>query len=68
MLLVRHEGGWVTAYAHNSELLVARGAIVTRGEIIAKVGKSGNVNKPQTHFELRRGDEAIDPSKHLSWQ
>ena len=68
MLLVRHDGGWVTAYAHNSELLVERGAVVARGEVIARVGQSGNVDKPQTHFELRRGDEAVDPYAYLSWQ
>ena len=68
MLLVRHDGGWVTAYAHNSELLVERGAVVVRGEVIARVGQSGNVDKPQTHFELRRGDEAVDPYAYLSWQ
>jgi murein DD-endopeptidase MepM/ murein hydrolase activator NlpD len=58
----------VTAYAHNSELLVERGAVVARGEVIARVGQSGNVDKPQTHFELRRGDEAVDPYAYLSWQ
>ena len=68
LLLVRHDGGWVTAYAHNSELLVERGAVVRRGEVIARVGKSGNVDKPQAHFELRRGDEAVDPREFLSWK
>lgn len=68
MLLVRHDGGWVTAYTHNSELLVERGAVVARGEVIARVGQSGNVDKPQTHFELRQGDKAVDPSAYLSWQ
>lgn len=68
LLLVRHDGGWVTAYAHNSELLVERGAVVRRGEVIARVGKSGNVDKPQAHFELRRGDEAVDPHEYLSWK
>ena len=68
LLLVRHDGGWVTAYAHNSELLVERGVVVGRGEVIARVGKSGNVDKPQAHFELRRGDEAVDPHEYLSWK
>ena len=68
MLLVRHDGGWVTAYAHNSELLVDLGAVVARGEVIARVGESGNVDRPQTHFELRRGDKAVDPRAYLSWK
>lgn len=68
MLLVRHDGGWVTAYAHNSKLLVELGAVVARGEVIARVGESGNVDRPQTHFELRRGDKAVDPRAYLSWK
>jgi murein DD-endopeptidase MepM/ murein hydrolase activator NlpD len=68
MLLIRHEGGWITAYAHNNELLVEQGALVVRGEVIARVGKSGGVDRPQTHFEIRRGEKAIDPDKHLSWK
>jgi murein DD-endopeptidase MepM/ murein hydrolase activator NlpD len=61
LVLVRHEGGWVTAYAHNDELLVARGARVRRGQPIAKAGKSGNVDQPMLHFEVRQGSKPIDP-------
>jgi len=68
MLLIRHQGGWITAYAHNNELLVKQGALVARGEAIARVGKSGGVDRPQTHFEIRRGEEAINPDSHLSWK
>ena len=68
MLLIRHQGGWITAYAHNDELLVEQGALVARGEAIARVGKSGGVDRPQTHFEIRRGEEAINPDNHLSWK
>jgi len=66
MLLIRHKGGWITAYAHNQELLVKQGAIVSRGEAIARVGQTGGVDRPQTHFEIRRGEKAIDPNAHLS--
>jgi len=65
LLLVKHDGGWVTAYAHNEELLVKRGRKVRKGEVIAKVGSTGNVRSPQLHFELRRGNRAVDPAKHL---
>ena len=65
MLLVKHEGGWITAYAHNGELLVKPGSRVRKGEPIARVGSSGNVRTPQLHFELRRGKEAVDPIKYL---
>jgi murein DD-endopeptidase MepM/ murein hydrolase activator NlpD len=66
LLLVRHAEGWTSAYAHNSRLLVGRGATVARGQVIAEVGQSGNVTRPQSHFELRRGAEAVDPQKHLA--
>ncbi|MGE5146918.1 MAG: peptidoglycan DD-metalloendopeptidase family protein [Candidatus Eiseniibacteriota bacterium] len=65
LLLIKHDDGWVTAYAHNSELLVRRGDRVKRGQPIAKVGSSGNVVTPQLHFELRRGKSAVDPTDHL---
>jgi murein DD-endopeptidase MepM/ murein hydrolase activator NlpD len=61
LLLVRHAGGWMTAYAHNDELLVGRGAKVKRGQVIAKVGGTGGVSSPQLHFELRQGGRPVDP-------
>ena len=66
LLLVRHAGGWTTAYAHNQRLLVRRGDAVRRGQVIARVGSSGNVATPQSHFELRRGARAVDPVKSLA--
>lgn len=65
LLLVRHQGGWMTAYAHNNELLVKRGQKVARGQMIARVGRTGNVEQPQLHFEIRKGTDAIDPMKFL---
>ena len=66
LVLIRHSGGWTTAYAHNERLLVSRGERVRRGQTIARVGDSGNVATPQAHFELRRGIRAVDPLKHLA--
>ena len=65
LLLIKHAGGWVTAYAHNETLLVQAGDKVSKGQPIARVGSTGNVTKPQLHFELRRGKRAIDPRRHL---
>lgn len=65
LVLVKHADGWVSAYAHNAALLVARGRKVTRGETIAKAGATGAVSAPQLHFELRRGRTAVDPVKML---
>ena len=66
LILVRHADNWVTAYAHNKELLVKRGEKIRRGQIIAKAGGSGNVSKPQLHFELRKGSRPVDPLKHMA--
>jgi len=68
LVLVRHQNGWVTAYAHNKELLVKRGDAVRRGDVIAKAGKTGSVTSPQVHFEVRQGATAVDPLKYLSSQ
>lgn len=65
LVLIRHADGWVTAYAHNDTLLVKKGQQVKRGDVIARVGSTGNVSTPQLHFELRKGTEAVDPKMML---
>lgn len=65
LVLIRHAGEWVTAYAHASEILVKRGDVVRRGQTIARSGKSGSVTTPQLHFEVRRGASPVDPMDHL---
>ena len=65
LVLVRHEGNWVTAYAHNSDLLVRRGDRIRRGQVIAKAGRSGGVDQPQLHFELRKGSKPVNPLPHM---
>lgn len=65
LVLIRHSDGWITAYAHNDELLVRRGQIVRKGQDIATVGSSGGVAEPQLHFQMRQGKNALDPTKHL---
>ncbi|HYM30589.1 MAG TPA: peptidoglycan DD-metalloendopeptidase family protein [Candidatus Cybelea sp.] len=66
LLLIRHADGWMTAYAHNDELLVHRGDMVRRGQVIAHAGATGNVTRPQLHFEIRHGVQAVDPVPYLS--
>ena len=61
LLLIRHANGWMTAYAHNSKLLVKRGDTVKRGQTISLAGSTGSVTKPQIHFEIRKGAKAVDP-------
>lgn len=65
LVLVRHADGWVSAYAHNSKILVKRGDAVRRGQIISQAGSSGSVNAPQLHFELRRGSKPVNPLDYL---
>ncbi len=65
MLLIKHSDGWMSAYAHNDELMVRRGDTVKRGQVVAKAGASGNVRSPQLHFELRKNGDAVDPQRHL---
>jgi murein DD-endopeptidase MepM/ murein hydrolase activator NlpD len=65
LILVRHDNGWVTAYAHNEQMLVKRDDVVRRGQIIAKAGKTGTVDQPQVHFELRQGSKPVDPLPHM---
>jgi len=65
LLLIKHPNGYVTAYAHNKELLVGRGDKVKRGQAIALVGDTGDVDQPQLHFEVRKGPRAVDPGPHL---
>jgi murein DD-endopeptidase MepM/ murein hydrolase activator NlpD len=62
MLLISHANGFLTAYAHNRDLLVAVGERVERGQPIAAVGRTGNVTSPQLHFEVRDGKEPVDPA------
>ena len=61
LVLIRHEDGWMTAYAHNEALLVEKGDVVRRGQVISRSGKSGRVSRPQAHFEIRRNGKPQDP-------
>lgn len=63
MILIRHEGGWVTAYAHLDRVLVSKDAAVAQGDMIGTVGKTGNISSPQLHFETRQNSKAIDPNE-----
>jgi murein DD-endopeptidase MepM/ murein hydrolase activator NlpD len=66
LLLLKHADGWTTAYAHNDRLLVKRGDVVKQGQAIATVGKTGNVDAPQLHFEVRKGTQAMNPEEYLA--
>jgi len=66
LLLIKHDGGYVTAYAHADQLLVQRGDFVAKGQVIAYAGRTGDVTTPQLHFEIRRGTTPVNPDSLLA--
>ena len=66
LVLIRHDNGYVSAYAHNGDINVKRGERVNRGQVIAKSGQTGNVASPQLHFEIRKGSNPVDPMPYLT--
>lgn len=65
LIIVKHSGGWITAYAHLSKTNVKRGQKVTKSQIIAAVGSTGNVDSSQLYFGLRKGRDAVNPESYL---
>ena len=65
LILIKHEKGWITAYAHNEKLLVKKGQKVTKGQKIATMGQTGNVSSPQLHFEIRYKTKVVNPKSYL---
>lgn len=61
LILVKHKKGFFTVYAHNSRNLVKKGQKVKRGQVIARVGSSGQASGPHLHFEVRKGSKARNP-------
>lgn len=65
LVLVKHEDGYMTAYAHLNKSLVERGTVLKKGQTLGTVGKTGSVSTPQIHFEVRKDGKPVDPSKYL---
>ncbi len=65
LVIVKHEGDFLTAYAHNKSILVNEGQIVKRGQKIAELGKTDS-EVPKLHFEVRRSGKPVDPLKFLA--
>ncbi|HUB85692.1 MAG TPA: M23 family metallopeptidase, partial [Rhizomicrobium sp.] len=61
LILIKHDNGFVTAYAHANSIGVARGQHVAKGDVIGTVGSTGDVDQPQLHFEVREGMKPVDP-------
>lgn len=65
LVIIEHENGWFTVYAHANDIVVSDGEKVTAGQEIAHVGSTGWSTGPHLHFEVRQGVEATDPMAHL---
>lgn len=61
LVILRHKGGWMTAYAHTRDIRVERGETVRKGDVIGHVGQTGGVDRPQLHFGVRKGTTAVNP-------
>ena len=66
LVAIRHDNGIITYYAHNSAILVSVGQKVYQGQIIAKVGATGNASGPHCHFEVRVNGTSVNPRNYLS--
>lgn len=64
-ITINHGSGYVTLYAHNSKLLVSSGQSVTRGQVIAKCGSTGNSTGPHIHFEVQINGQLVNPANYL---
>ncbi|HKY19180.1 MAG TPA: M23 family metallopeptidase [Rhizomicrobium sp.] len=66
LVLVKHAGGYTTAYAHADRLVVSRGEFVARGQVIGYAGQTGDVASPQVHFEIRSATTPLNPRSYLT--
>ena len=66
LVLVKHEGGWITAYAHLGNVSVEEGQRLDQGSVIGSVGMTGRVDQPQLHFEIRKSRKPVNPEDYLS--
>jgi lipoprotein NlpD len=64
LVVIRHDQGYLTVYAHNKDVLVKEQQNVTRGQKIAELGAS-DAERPKLHFQIRKGAAAVDPLLYL---
>jgi murein DD-endopeptidase MepM/ murein hydrolase activator NlpD len=66
LIEIDHGDGLLTRYAHAEVLLVKKGDLVSRGQMIARVGSTGLSTGPHLHFEVRQDDKSLDPRAYLT--
>ena len=64
-IMIQHDDGKVTLYAHNSELIVSVGQRVQKGQVVSKIGSTGNSTGPHLHFEVRINGKHVNPVPYI---
>ncbi len=64
LVVIKHDNGFITVYAHNREILVKEQQAVARGEKIAELGAT-DAERPKLHFQIRKGSAPVDPMRYL---
>lgn len=65
MVIIKHDSGWMTAYAHTKSIDVKKNDRVKQGDMIAYVGTSGGMKSAQLHFGMRNGKDPVNPEVYL---
>jgi len=66
LIILKHAGGWISAYGHLKKTNVIKGERVKKSHKIALIGSSGKVNSSQLYFSLRKGRDAVNPENYLN--
>jgi len=64
LVVIKHDNGFITVYAHNRDIVVKEQQSVSRGQKIAELGSS-DADRPKLHFQIRKGSSAVDPMRYL---
>ena len=64
LVIIKHDNTYLTAYAHNSKLIVKEGDAVRKGQKIAEMGDT-DATSPKLHFELRVNGKPVNPTPYL---
>ena|GEM_PF-235965 len=66
MVIIDHKNGFHTVYGYNNDLLVQKGDMVSKGQVIARSGMTGSATEPSLHFELRRSGQPVNPLEYIN--
>lgn len=66
MIIIKHNHGIYTRYAHLNSFRVKKGQLVEQGEIIGTIGNTGISTGPHLHYEVHIGSDVVDPAKYIN--